>query len=120
MGRPLHEGQESKQKYGVTNAFDQNKQTKNNPQPKNNVAEIQLLSAGAKVKCRDRVLGKGGNKITLLLCQAKEGHSRPMPGRLCPSLEVIVRGFTAKRRKTGFQIGIRIGTDMHSSFFGES
>ena len=29
-----------------------------------------------------------------------------------------MRRFIAKRRKTGFQIGIRIGTDMHSFFGG--
>jgi len=26
--------------------------------------------------------------------------------------------YSKKRRKVGFQIGIRIGTNMHSSFFG--
>ena len=31
----------------------------------------------AKLQYRDRVLGKG--EIALLLCQAKEGHSRLMP-----------------------------------------
>ena len=34
-------------------------------------------SFDAKLKCRDRVLGKG--EIALLLCQAKKGHSRLMP-----------------------------------------
>ena len=29
-----------------------------------------------------------------------------------------MRHFIVKRRKTGFQIGIRIGANMHSSFFG--
>ena len=37
------------------------------------------LSAGAELKCRDSILGKG-EKIVLLLCQAKEGHrARLMP-----------------------------------------
>ena len=31
-----------------------------------------------------------------------------------PTLEIIVRSFLVKRRNTGFQIGIRIGTNMHS------
>ena len=39
----------------------------------NPVAGVWPLSAGAELKCRDRVLGKGGKKIALLLCQAKEG-----------------------------------------------
>ena len=45
-------------------------------------------------------------------------HSKLMLSRLCPPLERIVRSFILKRRKTGFQIGIRIGTNRHSSFFG--
>ena len=48
------------------------------------IATIHPLSAGVKLKCRDRVLGKGvkktkQKKIALLLCQAKEGHSMLMP-----------------------------------------
>ena len=35
-----------------------------------------------------------------------------------PPLERIVRSFIVKRRKPGFQIGLRIGTNLHSSFFG--
>ena len=31
------------------------------------------LSAGAKMKHRNRVWGRGGKKIALLLCQAKVG-----------------------------------------------
>ena len=33
-------------------------------------------------------------------------------------LERFVGSFIVKRRKTGFQIRIRIGANMHSSFFG--
>ena len=42
------------------------------------VARTWLLLTGAKQTCRDRVWGKG-EKIALLLCQAKEGHGRLMP-----------------------------------------
>ena len=42
------------------------------------VAGIWPLSAGTELKHRDRVLGKG-EKIALLLCPTKEGHSRLMP-----------------------------------------
>ena len=34
--------------------------------------------------------------------------------RLCPPLERFVGSFIVKRRKTGFQIRIRIGANMHS------
>ena len=43
------------------------------------LVRIEPLCAGAEVKCRDRVLGKGEKKIALSLCQAKEGQSRLMP-----------------------------------------
>ena len=35
-----------------------------------------------------------------------------------PTAPRIARSFIAKRRKTGFPIGIRTGTNMHSSLFG--
>ena len=37
-----------------------------------------------------------------------------------PPLERIARSFIVKRRKRGFQIGIRIGANVPSSFFGGS
>ena len=47
------------------------------------IARTLPLLTGAKKKHGDRVLGEG-EIIALLLCQAKEGHSRLMPQRLCP------------------------------------
>ena len=57
-------------------------------------------------------------KIAYIALPSKGGHIRLMPLRLCPPLGRIVGRFRAKRRKAGFQIGIRIRADMHSSFFG--
>ena len=62
--------------------------------------EFGPLSAGAESKCKGSVLGKE-EKIALLFCLAKEGHSRLMPERLCPHrpLDRIARSFRVKRRK---------------------
>ena len=48
------------------------------------IARTLPLLTGTKKKHGDRVLGEG-EIIALLLCQAKEGHSRPMPQRLFPT-----------------------------------
>ena len=37
---------------------------------------------------------------------------------MCPPVGRIAEGFIVKRRKTGFQMKIRIGTNVHFSFFG--
>ena len=53
----------------------------------------------------------------------KEGRQkRPQQAnasKAVPSIGKNCREFYSKKRRIGFQIGIRIGTDMHSSFFGE-
>ena len=73
----------------------------------------------AKQKLGDRVLGEGGKDG--FHCFAR--HRRPQPANafktVCPPLGRIPEIFTVQRRKTGFQIGIRVGTDVHSSL-GES
>ena len=56
-------------------------------------------------------------KKGLLLCQAKEATAS-FEDCFNSSLGRIAGSFIVKRRRTGFQIGIRIGADMHSSFFG--
>ena len=55
---------------------------------------------------------EGKNNFTALL---EKGESQQ--AKTVASLERIARSFIVKRRKTGFQIGIRIGVNMHSSFF---
>ena len=83
------------------------------------VAGIQPLSAGAELKCRDRVLGKG-EKNSFIALPGKEGSQQANALKMVtpPHLGKDFGRFMVKRRKTGFQIGIRIGTNMHSSFFG--
>ena len=60
-------------------------------------------------------------KIAFITLPGKGGHSKQNALKTVPSptpLERFARHFIVKRRDTGFQIGIRIGTDMQSSFFG--
>ena len=56
-------------------------------------------------------------KIAFIALPGKGGHSRLVPSRLCPPLGRIAGSFIAKRGKMGFQRGIRVGADTHSSFF---
>ena len=81
--------------------------------------EFGPLSAGAESKCKGRVLGKE-EKIALLLCLAKEGHSRLMPESCAPPhlLDRIARSFRVKRRKKMFSDRITVGTNKDSSFLG--
>ena len=85
------------------------------------VAGIWPLSAGAKLKQRDRVLGKGERKNSFIALPGKGGSQQGNALKTVsppPPQKRITRSFIVKRRKTGFQIGIRIGTNMHSFFFG--
>ena len=78
------------------------------------------LSLSPQVPSRnlETEFGEKEKKIAFIALPGKGSHSRLMPKRLCPPLGSIVGSFTAKRRKTGFRIGIRIGTNMHSFFGG--
>ena len=60
-------------------------------------------------------------KIDFPAWPGKGGYSRRMPSRLCPPLgsiwgTLIVK--KKKKKKTGFQIGLKTGANRHSSFFG--
>ena len=80
------------------------------------MAGIWPLSAGAKLKLS--VLRKGERKSFIALPgeggsqQADALKTVPLP------LQRIGRRFIAKRRRPGFQIGIGIGRNMHSSLVG--
>ena len=56
-------------------------------------------------------------KNSLIALPGKGGSQQANALKTVPSLR-ISRSFIVKRRKTGVQIGIRIGTNKHSSFFG--
>ena len=72
----------------------------------------------AELKCRDRVLDKG-EKNSFIALPGKGGSHQANALKTAPTpLGRIMGSFIVKRRKTGVQIGIRIGTNMHSSFFG--
>ena len=86
----------------------------------NPVTGIWPLSAGAELKRRNRVLGKG-EKIVLLCCQAKGGPQQTNATnalKTVPPLERTAKSSTVKRRKKGFQTRIRTGINIHSSFLG--
>ena len=62
--------------------------------------------------------GEGEKKIAFIVCPGKGSPGRLIPLKLCCLLGKNFRGVLyAKRRKTGFQIRIRVGENMHSSFF---
>ena len=78
------------------------------------VAIIQPLSAGAELKRRDRVLGKG-EKNSVIALPGKGGSQQANALKTVPPLERIVRSFIVKRR-THFQIGSQ-DWDKHAFFF---
>ena len=58
-------------------------------------------------------------KIACIALPGKGGHSRLMPFKDCALLWGRIPGsLSPKRRKTGIQMRITIGANMHSSFFG--
>ena len=84
------------------------------------IVRIEPLCAGAEVKCKDRILGKG-EKNSFIALPGKGGSEQANALKTVPLLGKNFEEFYSKKKKkkkTGFQIGVRIGTNMHFSFFG--
>ena len=80
------------------------------------IGEIQPLSTSAEYQRGERFLGEGEKDSFIALPGKGANVLKTVPP---PSLKLgrIAGSFPVKRRKTYFQIGIRIVADMHSPFF---